>query len=106
MIPILVAVSVPPINNETSNDRFPTEWFNKVLEKAKAEGLTGYSNNEWENRFGMLFFKGGTLKPNRKLDKDYTNRGIRLYNGIASSWSPKHEHKTAVCALILRSLES
>jgi hypothetical protein len=81
------------------------EWFNNTLKKAEKEGITGYPHTKWEVRFSQFFYAGGEIKRNKKLSGAFVNKGWRLFMAIARSFRPKHEHKTAVCAMILRSLE-
>lgn len=85
--------------------KYPIEWFQKALEQAHTEGMTGYNQTKWEKRVSLLFFKGGELRLNLSLDTDYLRKGKALFLAIAGSYRPKHEHKTAVCALILKNIE-
>lgn len=84
---------------------YPEDWFKETLEKARAEGITGRGRSKYEEKFNDMFYRDGHLELNKSLDDDYLNRGVRLFDAIASSFKPKHEHKAAVCAMILRSIE-
>lgn len=90
---------------DISFGRFPKEWFSNALKRANNEGFTGYSQTKWEKRFSSLFFRGGEFHLDHSLDKQYLENGKRIFLAIAQSFYPKHEHKTAVCALILKNIE-
>lgn len=80
--------------------------FGKFLDEAREEEKNDPNWNKWEKRFHELFFKGGKLNLNKSLDEEYLNRSVRYFRTAAGSFEPKHEHKTLVCAYILRSIES
>lgn len=77
--------------------------FDRLLTEAQEEGL---EHGEWSRRFSDLFFSGGRLNPGKNVPDDERLRLIRYFNACAGSFAPKHEHKTAVCAYILRTLET
>lgn len=83
---------------------YDDEFFNKCLREARAEGMTGYGDTEYEKKFSSLFFRGGSIDVNCELDEEYLDSGLKCFKAIASSFKPKHEHKTMVCAYILKSL--
>lgn len=90
---------------DTMFGSIPQPFFNDTLRLAQEEGFSFYGHNEWVKRFDELFFKGGYLKLNKDLDKEYLSKGSALFRAIAKSFEPKHENKTLVCAMILRSIE-
>ena len=77
---------------------YPRPWFDEALKKA--EGI----EPEWENKANELFFSGGKVGINESLPEDYRKRGFHMLQAVLGSWEPKHEHKSAVCGLILKSL--
>ena len=79
---------------------YPQEWFDKVLEQATEEGLDSF----WEHRANTLFFSGGKVEVNKKLDSAYTDRGLLMLNCVLGSFRPKHEYKSLVAGKILESL--
>lgn len=76
------------------------DWFYDTLKEAEKENL-----HNWEKRFSDLFFCGGSLNLNKSIPEEKLRKGIRLFKAIAGSFEPKHEHKEAVCAMILREIE-
>ena len=77
---------------------YPRDWFDAALKKA--EGI----EPEWENKANELFFNGGKIDINKSLPEDYRAKGFRMLQAVLGSWEPKHEHKAAVCGLILKSI--
>lgn len=77
--------------------------FDRLLAEAQEEGL---EHGEWSRRFSDLFFSGGRLNPGKNVPDEERWRLIRYFKACAGSFAPKHEHKTAVCAYLLRTLET
>jgi len=77
---------------------YPRDWFKKILGE-KTENL-----QKMKKLFSDLFFTGGQIPVNKKLGKDYVENGIRIFKAIAGSYSPKHEDKEEVCAVILKAI--
>jgi hypothetical protein len=50
------------------------------------------------------FFKGGVLHYKDGLPEPFRERATMYLKSIMGSFAPKHEHKEAVCALILSEL--
>jgi len=93
---------IPELGDNFSSDTLPE--FKRLLEEAHAEGFGKYPSTEWENKFHELFFNGGQIPTNEKIDEAYKKKIVRYFKTLASSREPKHEHKVAVCAYLLRSL--
>lgn len=78
---------------------YPREWFASVM---KTEDRT--EDRKWENLAEELFFEGGKIPFNETLPEAYRRKGKRILQAVLGSFEPKHEHKTKVCGLILKSL--
>lgn len=80
---------------------FPT--FNTdhvLLKEAEDRGLL-HGNTQYNKLFSTLFFSGGKVKFKEGIDTEFQTRAWRYMRALIGSFSPKHEHKEAVCALIL-----
>ena len=102
-----------PLNlPEETNDldivfgRYDGKWFNEMLLKAKEVGITGRnSNTKWEKTFSDIIFDGGSIPYHSDWEETYIKKALRQFKAVASSFSSKHEDKTAVCAYMLKILE-
>lgn len=80
---------------------FSTQKTNKkLLSLAKESGFYN-GNTKYNDMFSSLFFRGGKINCNKKLDEESKVKLLRYFKALASSFDPKHEEKEAVCALIL-----
>lgn len=63
----------------------------------------GYYNGgtKWEHYFGCLFFDGGTINLRDDKPVDFIQTALLYLKHFMASFEPKHEEKTAICALIL-----
>jgi len=80
---------------------FPT--FNTIpelLEEAQVRGLDNY-NHPYQRLFSTLFFKGGKVKFKNDIDQEFKYNAWSYCRAFMGSYQPKHEHKAAICALIL-----
>ena len=83
---------------------FPTVNTDKVLLKeAKERGFDSMSN-PWNNYFSDLFFTGGEIEFQEGLDKEVKTKMWRYCRALMGSFAPKHEDKTAVCAMLMSEL--
>ena len=73
-----------------------------LLEEAKFRGFM--RGTPYNRLFSTLFFKGGKLDFKKDLDEDFTSRAVPYLKAFMSSFSPKHEHKEAICAMLLSEL--
>jgi len=82
---------------------FSTKTDPVLLEEAKNRGF--YAGNKKENKlFNELFFNGGMLNFKKDLDPKF-QKGATIYlKSFMQSFSPKHEEKEAISALILSEL--
>lgn len=75
----------------------------KLLEEAKRLGFNK-SSNPYNKLFNQLFFKGGDLDYKEGLPESFKYHATRYLKAYMTSFMPRHEHKEAICALILSEL--
>jgi hypothetical protein len=75
----------------------------KLLAEAEARGFL-HGNTPYNKLFNDLFFNGGKVEFKNDLDPEFRSRCIRYLRGFMGSFEPKHEHKEAICALLLSEL--
>ena len=75
-----------------------------LLELAKERGFyNGYG--PYNELFAKLFYSGGTLNfKDGVYGKEFKNNATRYLKSLMISFTPQHEDKEAVCALILSEL--
>jgi len=72
----------------------------QLLEEAKARGF--YSGRtEWNDLFSNLFFYGGSLNFKDDIPEVKLTRISRYLRSFMGSFTPSHEDKEAVSALLL-----
>ncbi len=74
-----------------------------LLAEAKKRGFH-FGNTYYNTLFSKLFFNGGSLNFKKDLDDDFKNRAVSYFKALVQSFSPSHEDKEAVCALLLSEL--
>jgi hypothetical protein len=74
-----------------------------LLKEAEARGFNK-SSNPYCMLFSTIFFNGGKVKFKESLDPSFKERAWPYFRALIGSFSPKHEHKQAVCAMILSEL--
>lgn len=80
---------------------FPTFHTDKILlEEAERLGF-GDHYNPYNKLFSKLFFSGGKVTFKQGLDEDFKKRVWNYLRAFMGSYSPKHEHKEAICAYLL-----
>lgn len=55
-----------------------------------------------ENKFNQLFYNGGNLLVQDDYAGSWKENALRYAIALMRSFNPKHEHKTAVCAMIFQ----
>lgn len=80
---------------------FPTYGaIPELLNEAKSRGF--YSGRTPYNKlFSTLFYNGGKVEFKKDVDHEYVLRAWSYCRCLMSSWTPKHEDKEAICALIM-----
>lgn len=74
-----------------------------LLAEADKRGFL-HGHTKYNDLFSELFFSGGKLNFKENLDKEFVNNVLPYFKSLIGSFGPKHEHKEAVCALILSEL--
>lgn len=80
-----------------------TRTDKKLLDEAKARGFYN-GNTKYNKLFSELFFSGGKLNFKADLDKDFKAKALPYLKSFMQSFSPSHEDKEAVSALLLSEL--
>jgi hypothetical protein len=84
---------------------FPTANTDpKLLAEADRRGYSMYSggNDKPGNKmFSTLWGQGGKIIFRDDVPEDYRKNVYAYLRSLMGSWAPKHEHKYAVCAMLL-----
>lgn len=81
---------------------FPTfDAPKELLEEAKNRGFYN-GRTKWNDFFSKWFFTGLDKAPSirKEVDKDLAHKAMLFAVCLMKSFTPKHEAKEAVCALI------
>lgn len=82
---------------------FPTfGTIPELLMEAEKRGFTD-SHNPYNRLFNKLFFTGGKVKFKTELSEQQNNMWLYC-RSFMRSFFPKHEHKEAICAMLLSEL--
>ena len=83
---------------------FPTfSTIPELLTEAKNRGFYNGST-KYNKLFNELFFNGGTLNFKKGLNPEFKEKALPYLRSFMGSWSPKHEEKEAICAMLLSEL--
>lgn len=74
----------------------------ELLAEAEKRGFD--HNNKYCRYFGKLFFGGGSVVFKTGLDENFKNNAFLYMRALMGSFAPKHEHKEAVCGMLLSEL--
>lgn len=74
-----------------------------LLEEAQLRGFYG-GHTPYNSLFSNLFYKGGKIKFKKDLDEDFKNKAWAYCRSFMGSWSPRHEEKEAICAMLMSEL--
>jgi len=81
---------------------FPTaDTDPKLLAEAKRRGYDMNSRKPGAEMFRTLFYKGGRIKYRKDVPQEHINNVYAYLRSFMGSFAPKHEHKTAVCSMLL-----
>lgn len=85
----------------TADMAFPTyDTIPELLEEAKVRGFyDGYT--PYNRLFSDLFFNGGKVVFKKGIDEEKRKEIWAYLRSFMGSWSPKHEHKEAICAMLM-----
>ena len=81
---------------------FPT--FNtdpKLLAEATRRGYDDYPEKPGVKMFTTLFYSGGRILYREDVPKEHLENVRAYLRSFMGSWAPKHEHKTAICGMLL-----
>lgn len=73
----------------------------ELLTEAHARGFTGHSQSPYEKLFDELFFSGGRVKFRSDIPRENIAKIWPYCRALMASYFPKHEDKTAVCAMLM-----
>jgi hypothetical protein len=84
---------------------FPTaDTDSKLLKEAERRGYSIYNggNDKPGNKmFSTLFYEGGRVIYREDVPEEHRKNVWAYLRSYMGSWAPKHEHKHAVCAMLL-----
>ena len=94
-------MDIKKFNFPKPNLCLPTE--KKLLDEATSRGfLNGHT--KYNELFSDLFLNGGKVKFKKEVDEDFKAQAWPYLRSFMGSFEPKHEHKEAICALLLSEL--
>lgn len=79
---------------------FGCKLDNELLKEAENRGFL-YGDTEYNSLFAKLFFKGGTVVFKKDAKKSFVQKAWPYCRAVMASFAPKHEHKEAVCAMLM-----
>jgi hypothetical protein len=80
---------------------FPTfDTIPELLKEAQKRGFDDHYN-PYCKLFSNLFFNGGKVQFKPDVDTEYVKKVWTYCRSFMGSWSPKHEHKQAICAMLM-----
>jgi len=86
------------------DEAFPTtNTHPELLAEAKLRGFYN-GHTKYNDLFSKLFYSGGKVKFKANIDETFKTAAWLYMRSFIGSWSPKHEEKEAICALILSEL--
>lgn len=84
---------------------FPTANTDpRLLKEAERRGYSMYSGGNYKpgnKMFQTLFYEGGKIIYREDVPKEHRENVYAYLRSFMGSWAPKHEHKHAVCAMLL-----
>jgi hypothetical protein len=85
--------------------RFPTRDTDQaLLKEATRRGYSLYSGGNAKpgnKMFQTLFYKGGRIQYREDVPEEHRNNVYAYLRSFMGSFAPKHEHKHAICAMLL-----
>ncbi len=83
---------------------FPTANTDpKLLEEAKRRGYL-HGHKPGNKMFSTLFYEGGKVQFRKDISTEFKDAAWAYLRSLIGSWAPKHEHKDAVCGMLLDEL--
>ena len=75
----------------------------QLLIEAKDRGFYN-GHTPYNKLFSNLFFSGGQIQFKPDLDETFKKEAWGYCRSFMGSWSPKHEEKEAICAMLMSEL--
>lgn len=75
----------------------------ELLAEAKERGFL-YGHKPGNELFSKLFFNGGSVNFKQDIDEEYKRRVWYYLRCFIRSFAPKHEHKDAICAMLMEEI--
>ena len=86
---------------------FPTrDTDQKLLAEARRRGYDDYPEKPGVKMFNTMFYRGGRLQYRKDVPEDHVKNVYAYLRSFMGSFAPKHEHKTAVCGMLLDEIAS
>lgn len=83
---------------------FPTfGTIQELLDEAKERGFY-MGNTPYNKLFSSLFYTGGKLNFKKGIDENFKNKAWPYCRAFMGSFSPRHEEKEAICAMLMSEL--
>lgn len=80
---------------------FPTyDTIPELLEEARRRGFDGHYG-PYNSLFSNLFFNGGKVIFKKGVNPEKQKEIWAYVRSFMGSWAPKHEHKEAICAMLM-----
>ena len=89
----------PDLNDTTAVRKAAAELLIEAKERNFYDGHTAHND-----LFSELFFSGGKVEFQKNLDEDFKAKAWPWCRAFMGSFDPKHEHKEAICAMIMSEL--
>lgn len=72
-----------------------------LLAEAKRRGYDHHPEKPGDRMFITLFYEGGKIKFREDVPEEHRKNVYAYLRSFMGSWAPKHEHKHAICAMLL-----
>ena len=72
-----------------------------LLAEAKRRGYGDYPTKPGIKMFSTLFYEGGKIKYRDDVPEEHRKAVYAYLRSFIGSWAPKHEHKEAICGMLL-----
>jgi hypothetical protein len=72
----------------------------ELVDEAYKRGFNNF-HNPYNKLFSKLFFEGGKVVFKEDVDAEYKQNVWSYCRALMGSFTPKHQHKEAVCAMLM-----
>ena len=94
-------MDITKFNFPKPNWSLPTD--KSLLKEAEKRGFL-HGHTPYNKLFSALFFQGGKVEFKDNINKVFKEKAWPYCRALMGSFEPKHEHKEAVCAMLLYEL--